>query len=442
MSERHPQGRTSVKAQAVPVLAVISRDRIKREFGMLTRAYDAQCASVTVHCTDPAEQRNRRLTLFALAFGTFCIGTSEFASMGIIQLFSESLGVDIPAATNAITAYAFGVVVGAPLVTLVAARLNRRTLLLCLMALFAVGNLFSAASTHLGLLAVARFIAGMPQGAYFGCGAVVAAYIFGPGHGGKAFALVMAGLTIATVAGSPLATFVGQNLGWRETYLAVGLMAGLSFGALWLWVPLTDALRGSPVAQELSALRRSSVWVMMLVAALGVASIFAVYTFIGPFVTDVTHLGRSWIPLALALYGVGMTVGNLIGGRLADAYPARGLVIGFSTALVVLASLASFGPRVIILMAGLFGVGMTMMIAIPTIQVRLTRLAPEAPTLMGAMNLASLNVANAIGAWAGAAAISAGFGLLSAVWVGFGLTLMGLVLFGLTPPRSAQFAPA
>jgi DHA1 family inner membrane transport protein len=189
----------------------------------------------------------------------------------IIQLFSESLGIDIPTATNAITAYAFGVVVGAPLVTLVAARLNRRTLLLCLMALFVAGNLLSAAPTHLGFLAAARFIAGMPQGAYFGCGAVVAAYIVGPGHGGKAFALVMAGLTIATILGSPPATFLGQNLGWRETYLAVAFLAALSFGALWLWVPRTDALRGSPVAQELRSLRRSSVWAMMLVAALGVA---------------------------------------------------------------------------------------------------------------------------------------------------------------------------
>jgi DHA1 family inner membrane transport protein len=409
---------------------------------MLTKAYDAQCASVKVHCTNPTEQSNRQLTLFALAFGTFCIGTSEFASMGIIQLFSESLGVDIPTATNAITAYAFGVVVGAPLITLIAARLNRRDLLLCLMALFVVGNLLSAAATNLGMLAISRFVAGMPQGAYFGAGAVVASYIVGPGHGGRAFSLVMAGLTVATIVGSPFATFLGQNLGWRNTYIAVATLAAMSFAALWLWIPRTDALRGGPVVQELSALRRSAVWAMMLVAAISVASIFAVYTFIGPFVTDVTHLERSWIPLALALYGVGMTVGNLIGGRLADNYSTRGLVIGFGSALVVLALLASFGANVIYLMVGLFGVGMTMMIGIPAIQVRLTRLAPEAPTLMGAMNLAALNVANAVGAWAGAAAIAAGFGLLSAVWAGFGLTLVGLVLFGLTLPRSPLLAPA
>ena len=409
---------------------------------MLNRAYAPQCAAVKVHCTNEAEHRKRGLTLFALAFGSFCIGTSEFASMGILQLFSASLGIDIPTATNAITAYAFGVVIGAPLVTLVAARANRRTLLLCLMGLFILGNALSAIATGLGMFAVARFISGMPQGAYFGAGAVVASYIVGPGHGGKAFALVMTGLTVATIIGSPLATFLGQTLGWRNTYFAVAGGAGLAFLALWAWVPRTEALHGGPVAQELSALRKPAVWGMMLVAAIGVASIFAVYTFIGPFVTDVTTLTQSWIPVALGLFGLGMTTGNLVGGRIADAHPARGLVVGFGSALFVLALLAAGGGRVWILMPTLYGVGTTMMIAIPTIQVRLTRLAPEAPTLMGAMNLAALNVANAIGAWAGGLTIAAGFGLLSAVWAGFGLTLLGLLVFALTLPRAPQLAPA
>jgi DHA1 family inner membrane transport protein len=362
--------------------------------------------------------------------------------MGILQLFSASLGLNIPAATHAITAYAFGVVVGAPLVTVAAAHLNRRTLLLCLMALFIMGNLLSAAATNLGMLALARFISGMPQGAYFGAGAVVASYIVGAGHGGKAFALVMTGLTIATIIGSPLATFLGQNLGWRNTYITVAGVAALALAALWAWIPSTDSLRGGPLMQELIALRKPLVWVTMIVAALGVASIFAVYTFIGPFVTDVAILTPAMIPVALALFGLGMTAGNLVGGRLADIYASLGLVIGFGCALVVLAILALHGANARILLPGLFGVGTTMMIAIPTIQVRLTRLAPEAPTLMGAMNLASLNVANAIGAWAGGMTIGAGFGLLSAVWAGFGLTLAGLLVFALAVPRAPQLAPA
>lgn len=409
---------------------------------MLDKAYRGQCAAVKVHCTNEAERRNRGLTLFALALGSFCIGTSEFASMGILQLFSASLGIDIPTATNAIAAYAFGVVIGAPLVTLVAARLNRRTLLLCLMGLFIIGNVLSALATNLGMFALARFVSGMPQGAYFGAGAVVASYIVGPGHGGKAFALVMTGLTVATIIGSPLATFLGQTMGWRNTYFTVAGVAVLAFIALSVWVPRTEALRGGPVAQELTSLRKPAVWAMMLVAALGVASIFAVYTFIGPFVTDTAELDQAWIPIALALFGLGMTAGNLIGGRLADIYPARGLGIGFGSALIVLAVLATSGSAVWILMPALFGVGMTMMVAIPTIQVRLTGLAPEAPTLMGAMNLAALNVANAIGAWAGSVTIAAGHGLLSAVWAGFGLTLLGLLIFALTLPKEPQLAPA
>ncbi|MBB3392876.1 DHA1 family inner membrane transport protein [Rhizobium sp. BK275] len=409
---------------------------------MFQKAFEPQCRAVVTHCTDAAQHRRRGLTLFALAFGSFCIGTSEFASMGVLQLFAESLDISIPVATNAITAYAFGVVIGAPLVTLAAARFNRKSLLLALLGLFIVGNILSALAANLGMFALARFISGMPQGAYFGAGAVVASYIVGPGHGGKAFALVMTGLTVATIIGSPLATFLGQNLGWRNTYFAVAGAGVLALLALWAWVPRTEALDGGPIAQELSSLRRGSVWIMMLVAALGVASIFAVYTFIGPFVTDVAVIDRAWIPVALALFGIGMTAGNLIGGRIADSHPSWGLVVGFGSALIVLAVLASSGGNVALLMIGLFGVGTTMMIAIPTIQVRLTSFAPEAPTLMGAMNLAALNVANAIGAWAGGAAIAAGFGLLSAVWAGFLLTLLGLVVFAITLPRAPQLAAA
>ncbi|GGJ44464.1 MFS transporter [Neoroseomonas lacus] len=408
---------------------------------MLDRAYHPQCRATSAHCTDAAQQRKRGLTLFALAFGTFCIGTSEFASMGIIQLFSASLGISIPTATHAITAYAFGVVLGAPLITLAAARLNRRSLLLGLMALFVLGNLLSAVATELTLLVVARFISGLPQGAYFGAGSVVASYIVGPGRGGSAFALVMTGLTVATIIGSPLATFLGQLIGWRSTYGAVAGLGVLSILALWAWVPRSEALKGGPVVQELTALRKPAVWIMMVVAALGIASIFAVYTFIAPIVTDVAQLSPGWIPVALAVFGIGMTLGNLVGGRMADAHPSRGLLVGYATTLAVLAALALGGADAWVLMAALFGVGATTMAAIPTIQVRLTHFAPEAPTLMGAMNLASLNVANAIGAWAGAVVIASGFGLLAAAWAGFVLTLLGLVLFALTLPRAPQWVP-
>src|SRR5215470_15245675 len=186
-----------------------------RGINPLEKVYMPQCEAVAVHCTDAGTQHKLGLTLFALALGSFCIGTSEFASMGVIQLFSADLGIGIPEATNAITAYAFGVIIGGPLVTLAAAKLNRRPLLICLISLFVVGNLLSAAAGNLGLLMLARFVAGIPQGAYFGAGAVVASYVVGPGHSGKAFAIVMTGLTIATIFGAPLATLIGETVGWR-----------------------------------------------------------------------------------------------------------------------------------------------------------------------------------------------------------------------------------
>lgn len=382
--------------------------------------------------------RGSRLALFALALGTFCIGTTEFASMGIIQLFSASFGVDIPTATHAITAYAFGVVFGGPILTLFAAHLNRRTLLLLLIWIFIAGNVLSAVADGLGMFAVARFITGLPQGAYFGAGSVVASYLVGPGHAGRAFAIVMAGLTIATILGSPIATFLGQTVGWRATYLCISGLGVVSLLSLWLLVPRSSALDGASIMHELSGLRNGQVWLMMAVAALGISSIFAVYTFIAPFVTDLVGLPPQAIPLGLAVFGIGMTAGNFYGGRLADADPSRGIVAGYGFALVVLAALGFWGANSWVLFPALFGVGATMMAAIPTIQIRLTSLAPESRTLMGAMNLASLNVANALGAWAGGLTIGAGLGLLSAVWAGFALTIAGLVLFLLVKRRPAK----
>jgi len=234
---------------------------------------------------------------------------------------------------------------------------------------------------------------------------------------------------VATIFGSPLATFLGQTLGWRETYLAVSLLSASAFFAIYFWVPQTASLDGVPVVQELSSLRKGSVWAMMLVAAIGVGSIFAVYTFIGPIITDVAGFGAGVIPIALAVFGLGMTAGNIIGGRMADLHPSRGIVAGYGSALAVLLVLAIRGDSSWVLFPALFGVGATMMAAIPTIQVRLTQLAPEAPSLMGSMNLASLNLANALGAWAASLAIGGGLGILSSAWAGFGLTLVGLGIF-------------
>ncbi len=265
---------------------------------MHTHAFAAQCAAEELRCTAPPRTDARtKLTLFALALGTFAIGTGEFGSNGIIELLSEDLHVSVPTTTYAVTAYAVGVMIGSPTITIAAARLNRKkTLLLALVLLFVLGNLASALSNTIGMLIGARFITGTVQGAYFGAGAVVAAHAYGPGRGGKAFAAVMTGLTVATIVGSPMGTFLGQRFGWQTLYLAVAVLGATAGLALLLWVPRTAELDGGPIIQELSALRRPMVWVVCAVAAFGIASIFAVYAFIGTYVVDAVGDSPAVIP--------------------------------------------------------------------------------------------------------------------------------------------------
>ncbi|MFC5748438.1 MFS transporter [Actinomadura rugatobispora] len=406
---------------------------------MHEQAYGGQCVlEEKRHRADAKPKGSPKAALAALALGTFAIGTGEFGSNGIIQLFASDLDVSLPVATYAITAYAIGVVVGSPAITLLAARVNRRTLLLGLIGLFLAGNALSALAPNVALLIVFRFVTGGVQGAFFGAGAVVAAYVYGPGRGGKAFATVMGGLTIATIVGSPLGTFIGQQAGWRAMYwtvVAVGLAAG---AALVAWLPRTDDLRGGSVRNELDGLRRLNVWLMVAVASLGISSIFAVYTFIGPFVTDAAKRDPALIPIALAVFGLGMAAGNQLGGQVADRFEHRGLIWGYGGALALLVLIGAAGTHLLVLMPCLFGVGATMMFAIPTIQVRLTAAAPDAPTLMGALNLAALNLANSLGAIGGAVTLAAGWGTLSTVWAGFVLTAAGLLLYTMTAVRTRR----
>lgn len=381
---------------------------------------------------EPGRRVPPRLVLLALALGTFAIGTGEFGTNGIIEVYAADLHASLAAATWPVTAYALGVVVGSPAITIAAARLNRRTLLLALVGLFLVGNLASALADDLTMLVAARFVTGTVQGAYFGAAAVVAGHVFGPGRGGRAFATVMAGLTVATIAGSPVGTLVGQALGWQWMYVVVAGLGLLAGAALWAWVPRTRDLDGGSVATEVRALARPAVWAMVVVAALGISSIFAVYTFIAPIVTTAAHASPALVPVALGVFGLGMAAGNAVGGRLADRDPVRGLVLGYTLVSLFLVVVALGGSWVPTLLVGLFGVGASAMMAIPTIQVRLVDAAPDAPTLVGALNLAALNLANAFGALAGAAVLDAGHGVLAAPWAGLALVLAGLGVFALT----------
>ncbi|RVO69957.1 MFS transporter [Sinorhizobium medicae] len=370
-----------------------------------------------------------RIPLVALAIGSFGIGTSEFSSMGLMPLFSQEFGTSVATGSQAITAYATGVFIGAPLLTLIASRLNRRTLLLALALILVLGNLVSGLASSFGMLLVGRFISGMPQGAYFGAGAVVASYILGPGGGGRAFALIAFGMTVATVVGAPLGTFIGHHLGWQTTYLSIAVYSLLTLAVFACYLPRSSSLDGGPVMQELASVWNSRIWLLMGIAALCVSSTFAVYTFIAPIVTEVAAQAETLVPVALAMVGLGIAVGTPIGGRAADGDAFRSVVVWFSATLVVLFFMGTFGGDVAVLLPLLFAVGVTLMAAVPSIAVLMTKLAPGAPTMMGALNMAAFNVANALGAAASGMTIAAGMGYMSSIWAGFAMTLAGLVVF-------------
>jgi DHA1 family inner membrane transport protein len=257
--------------------------------------------------------------LFALAVGGFAIGTTEFASMGLLPQIAGGVGVSIPTAGHLISAYALGVVVGAPLIAAVAARIPRRQLLLLLMLVFLVGNAASAFATSFGFLLVARFVSGLPHGAYFGVASVVAAALVAPNRRASAVARVMLGLTVSNIVGVPVATWAGQHLGWPALYIAVAVLAFFCLVAVSTWVPPVRIGDGqASVRTELSALARPQVWFALVTGMVSFGGMFATYSYISPTVMTLAGLSETGVVWILAAFGVGSTVGTLLGGRLAD----------------------------------------------------------------------------------------------------------------------------
>src|SRR6195952_2195954 len=368
------------------------------------------------------------LALFALALGGFGIGTGEFATMGVLPEISDDLHASIPSTGHLISLYALGVVVGAPLLAVLGARLPRKQLLLGLMLAFTVANLASALAPSFGLLAVGRFLSGLPHGAYFGIGSVVAARLVAPERRGRAVATMMAGLTTANLAGVPLSTVLGQAYGWRATYVVVTVLGALTLLALTLWLPTVPADPAVGMRSELSGLRSRQVWLTVLTGAVGFGGFFAVYSYIAPTLTDVSGYAAGSISLILALFGLGMTLGNLLGGRLADWSVDKTLYLGLGFLVVVLLgfTVAVHGRATAAL--GVFLLGGSGSAMIPALQARLMDVSGEAQSLGAALNHSALNVANALGAWLGGIVIAAGFGYPSTALVGAALAVAGLVV--------------
>ncbi|HEY8281532.1 MAG TPA: MFS transporter [Leifsonia sp.] len=353
-----------------------------------------------------------RFALLALALGGFGIGCTEFVAMGLLPEIARGLLPQIyaasPTAANAqagwiISAYALGVVVGAPTIAAVAARLPRKQLLLWLLVAFTLGTVASALAPTFQLVLLARFVSALPHGAYFGIASLVAASLMGPGKRGRGVAFVLSGLTIANVVGVPLITWLGQAHGWRIAYLVVAAIFALTFVAVALLVPWQKGDPRATMANELKAFGRIQVWLALLIGAIGFGGFFAVYTYVAPMVTTVTGLSPSAVPLVLILIGVGMTVGNLVGGWAADRDLKRGMLFFFALLLVGLAALFFTAFSVAGLLISLF-------------------------VIAAALNHSALNVANAAGAFLGGLTIAAGYGYLSPIVVGAALGLAGVVL--------------
>lgn len=376
--------------------------------------------------TAPAAARATTLALLALAVGGFTIGTTEFATMGLLPQIGEAFGVSDPVAGHAITAYAVGVVVGAPLLTVAAARMPRKRLLLLLMAVYTVANVLSAAAPTMGALVAGRFLAGLPHGAFFGVGAAVGTAVAGAHRRGRAVATMMAGLTVANVVGVPVSTFVGQQMGWQSAFLLVGVLGTLTVLAVWRLVPETGSPEGASVRSELGTLRNGPLWIGVVAGAVGFGGMFAVYSYVAPTVTKVTGLGLAAVPWVLAVFGVGMTVGTLLGGRLADRDVLRTVYLGFGSTAAALVLFALTGAHPVPAVLALFLLGVTSQVLGLSLQTRLMDLSPGAPSLGAALCHSALNVGNASGAFLGGVVIAAGWGYLAPAWTGLVLTLVGL----------------
>jgi DHA1 family inner membrane transport protein len=371
------------------------------------------------------------LVMMALAMGGFAIGTTEFAAMSLLPYFSAGLGIDAPTAGHVISAYALGVVVGAPFIAVLAARLPRRSLLIGLMVVFAFANALSALAPSYHWMLLFRFLSGLPHGAYFGVAALVAAGLVPPNRRAQAVSQIMAGLTVATIIGVPAANLLGQALGWRWGFGIVAFLALLTAVLVWRHAPHDRPDRTASPLRELGALRRGQVWLTLGTGAIGFGGIFAVYTYVASAMLEVTHVAATLVPVVLAMFGLGMTVGNLAAGWAADRAlmpTAAGMLLwgAFSLALYPFAVGNIWALSLVIFCIGTSGgVG-------AVIQIRLMDVAGEAQTLAAALHHSAFNVANAIGPWLGGLAIAAGYGWASVGWVGSLLALGGLAMLGLS----------
>ncbi|MEV4373901.1 MFS transporter [Nonomuraea sp. NPDC049637] len=368
------------------------------------------------------------LALLALAIGAFGIGTTEFVIMGLLPEIAGDYGVSIPTAGLLVTGYASGVVVGAPLMTVLGTRISRKTMLLVLMGLFVIGNLVSALAPGFGVMLGGRIVASMAHGAFFGIGSVAAADLVAPHKKAGAIATMFTGLTVANIVGVPLGTFIGQAVGWRTTFALVAVLGLVGLLGIAVLVPAVPRPEGTRLRPELTAFRNPQVLLAMAMTVLGFGGVFAAITYVAPMMTQVAGYSADAVTWLLVLFGVGMFLGNLLGGRFADRALMPLLYTTLGGLAVVLALFTLTAHDKVAAAVSIFLVGALGFATVPPLQKRVLDQAHGAPTLASAVNIGAFNLGNALAAWLGGLVIAAGLGYTAPNWVGALLAAAALAL--------------
>lgn len=407
--------------------------RLASQDWITTLVCDVACTEDLASSKDNPVLSTLELTLviLALACGGFGIGTGEFAIMGLLPDVAREFSVTTPQAGYVISAYALGVVVGAPFIAVLGARASRRSLLLALMAVFSVGNLASAVAPDFVSFTVLRFLTGLPHGAYFGVSALVAASLVPIHRRARAVGYVMLGLTVATLAGTPIMALFGQYLSWRVMFFGVGLIGALTVALIFLYLPKDKPAEGAGVMRELVAFTRPQVLITLTLAATGFGGMFSIFSYIASTATEVAHMPVSMIPVIMVLFGIGMNVGNVVGSKLADIslLGTIGGMLVFN--IVVMTLFAVTAESSVMLCLSVFLVGCTFA-AGPAVQTRLMDVAADGQTLAAASMHSAFNIANALGAWLGGLVIAHGYGFAATGYVGSVLSAFGMLVFSVS----------